>query len=278
MTFSNRSLVLVSVQDGHTLITENISFEIRACNWIERTVSQQQDDYQIESSSIDNYLPVLVDLPSINRTRKYVIDPPDDLFALDKQTKLNILILFGSNDILLRAFGLWPLLLINRSSLPLDQVFLSVTMSSSLDALCFLTRCDTSINYSLFECTSYLSDYHNDYFQLIRSLCRLKSLILFNDKIFTQLADLTSKCFSEFQNRLNHFCEKIRSEEQMKHWTFQSELMSLLATGNCSEYMQQNFFGNTFDYGYAKKLVLTFEETRAKSKELIVMFGRYSVN
>jgi hypothetical protein len=50
--------------------------------------------------------------------------------------------------------------------------------------------------------------------------------------------------------------------------------MSLLATGNCSDHMQQNFFGNIFDYGYAKKLVLAFDETRTKSKELIVMFGR----
>lgn len=145
-------------------------------------------------------------------------------------------------------------------------------MSSSLDTLCLFTRCDLSVNYSLFECTSFLSDYHNDYFHLTRSLCRIKSLILFNDKIFTTLIDLTTKCFSDFQTRINTFCET--SRQQMKQWTFQCELISLLSTGNSSEYMQQNFFGNIFDYGYAKKLVTAFEETKLKSKELIVMFGR----
>ncbi len=187
-------------------------------------------------------------------------------------SSLHSLILFGSNDILLRAFGLWPLLLINRLSLPSDQTLLSVTMSSSLDTLCLFTRSDHSVNYSLFECTSFLSDYHSDYFHLTRSLCRMKSLILFNDKTFTTLTELTSKCFSDFQTRMNTFCET--SRQQMKQWTFQCELMSLLSTGNCSEYMQQNFFGNIFDYGYAKKLVTAFEETRIKSKELIVIFGR----
>jgi len=88
--FSNRTLVLASVQDGHTLLSETLSFEIRSCNWIERTIGQQQDDSQLESTSIDNYLPVLVDLPSINRARKHIVDPPDDLFSLDKQTKLNM--------------------------------------------------------------------------------------------------------------------------------------------------------------------------------------------
>ncbi|CAF4236649.1 unnamed protein product, partial [Adineta steineri] len=73
--------------------------------------------------------------------------------------------------------------------------------------------------------------------------------------------------------RVNTFCETIQQQE-IKQWTFQCELMSLLATGNCSEHMQQNFFGNIFDYGYAKKLVTSFDETRIKSKELIVMFGR----
>jgi hypothetical protein len=100
----------------------------------------------------------------------------------------------------------------------------------------------------------------------------MKSLILFNDKTFTALTELTSKCFSDFQTRMNTFCET--SRQHMKQWSFQCELMSLLSTGNCSEYMQQNFFGNTFDYGYAKKLVTAFEETRSKSKELIVIFGR----
>ncbi len=91
VTFSNRSLVLASVQDGHTLLSETLPFEIRSCNWIERTHGQQsQDDHQFESISIENYLPVLVDLPSINRARKHVIDPPDDLFSLEKQTKLNM--------------------------------------------------------------------------------------------------------------------------------------------------------------------------------------------
>ena len=96
MTFSNRSLVLASVQDGHTLLSENVSFEIRSCNWIERAQGpqtqqqQQQDDHHLESTSIENYLPVLVDLPSINRSRKHVVDPPDDLFSLEKQSKLNM--------------------------------------------------------------------------------------------------------------------------------------------------------------------------------------------
>ena len=92
VTFSNRSLVLASVQDGHTLLSETLPFEIRSCNWIERiqTQQQQQDDHEVESISIENYLPVLVDLPSINRARKYVVDPPDDLFSLEKQTKLNM--------------------------------------------------------------------------------------------------------------------------------------------------------------------------------------------
>ena len=90
----------------------------------------------------------------------------------------------------------------------------------------------------------------------------------------TTLTELTSKCFSDFQLRVNTFCETIRQQE-IKQWTFQCELMSLLSTGNCSEHMQQNFFGNIFDYGYAKKLVTAFEETRIKSKELIVMFERY---
>jgi len=148
-------------------------------------------------------------------------------------------------------------------------------MSSSLDTICLLTRCDISVNYSLFECTSFLSDYHSDYFHLTRSICRIKSFILFNDKILTTLTDLTNKCFSDFQIRINTFCETTR--QQMKQWTFQCELMSLLSTGNCSEYMQQNFFGNIFDYGYAKKLVAAFEETRSKSKELIVMFERYKL-
>ncbi|CAF4073945.1 unnamed protein product, partial [Adineta steineri] len=272
VTFSNRSLVLASVQDGHSLLTETLPFEIRSCNWIERQQDENNHN-EFESIPIDDYLPVLVDLPSINRARKHVIDPPDDLFSLDKQTKLNILILFGTNDILLRAFGLWPLLLINRTSLPTDQSLLSVTMSSSLDTLCLLTKCDLSVNYSLFECTSFLSDYHHDYFHLTRSLCRIKSLILFNDKILTTLTELTTKCFSDFQSRVNTFCETIQQQE-IKQWTFQCELMSLLATGNCSEHMQQNFFGNIFDYGYAKKLVTSFDETRIKSKELIVMFGR----
>ncbi|CAF0841430.1 unnamed protein product [Adineta ricciae] len=275
VTFSNRSLVLASVQDGHTLSSETLPFEIRACNWVERITGQKDENVhtEFETAPIDDYLPVLVDLPSSNRTRKHVVDPPDDLFALDKQTKLNILILVGSNDVLLRAFGLWPLLIINRTSLPTDQTILSVTMSSSLDTLCLLTKSDTSMNYSLSESTSFLSDCHNDYVHLTRSLCRIKSLILFNDKIFTTLTELTTKCFADFQTRVNTFCQTMRQQET-KQWTFQCELMSLLATGNCSEPMQQNFFGNIFDYGYAKKLVAAFEETRAKSKELIIMFGR----
>jgi len=90
VTFSNRTLVLASVQDGHSLLSETLPFEIRSCNWIERTIGQQQDDNQFESISIENYLPVLVDLPSINRARKHIVDPPDDLFSLEKQTKLNM--------------------------------------------------------------------------------------------------------------------------------------------------------------------------------------------
>lgn len=148
-------------------------------------------------------------------------------------------------------------------------------MSPSLDSLCLFTRSEHSVNYSLFECTSFLSDYHADYYHLTRSLCRIKSLLLFNEKTFTALTELTSKCFSDFQARINTFCQTFRQQQpQTKEWNFQCELMSLLATGNCSEYMQQNFFGNIFDYGYAKKLVTAFEETRMKSKELIVMFGR----
>lgn len=82
------------MQDGHTLSSETLPFEIRSCNWIERAqgqqAQQQQDDHHFESVSIENYLPVLVDLPSINRARKHVVDPPDDLFSLEKQTKLNM--------------------------------------------------------------------------------------------------------------------------------------------------------------------------------------------
>ena len=146
-------------------------------------------------------------------------------------------------------------------------------MSPCLDTLCLLTRSDQSVHYSSVECTAFLSDHHSDYLQLTRSLCRIKSLISFNDKIFTTLAELTTKCFSDFQSRANTFCETTR-QQTVKQWTFQCELMSLLATGNSSENMQQNFFGNIFDYGYAKKLVAAFEETRVKSKELVVMFGR----
>ena len=183
------------------------------------------------------------------------------------------LILFGTNDILLRAFGLWPLLLINRSLLPIDQTLLSVTMSPSLDTLCLLTRGDHSVNYSLLESTTFLSDYHNDYLHLTRSLGRIKSLIIFNDKIFSTLVELTTKCLVDFQSRVTTFCQTSR-QQGMKSWTFQCELISLLATGNASEHMQQNFFGNIFDYGYAKKLLTAFEETKTKSKELVVMFGR----
>ncbi len=89
MTFSNRTFVLASVQDGHALLSETLPFENRSCNWIERTIGQQ-DDNQFESVPINDYLPVLVDLPSINRARKHIVDPPDDLFSLDKQTKLNM--------------------------------------------------------------------------------------------------------------------------------------------------------------------------------------------
>jgi len=92
VTFSNRTLVLASVQDGHTLLSETLPFEIRACNWVERTIGQQDENShaEFESIPIDDYLPVLVDLPSINRARKHVVDPPDDLFSLSKQTKLNM--------------------------------------------------------------------------------------------------------------------------------------------------------------------------------------------
>nr|ACI90361.1 hypothetical protein [Philodina roseola] len=273
--FSNRILVLASVQDGHQLLSESLSFETRNSNWIERIQGQQEEnvDNDLKSIPIDDYLPVLVDLPAVNRARKHVVDPPDDLFSLDKQNKLNILILFGTNDILLRAFGLWPLLLINRSLLPIDQTLLSVTMSPSLDNLCLLTRGDHSINYSLLECTTFLSDYHNDFLHLTRSLGRIKSLIIFNDKIFTTLVDLTTKCLADFQSRVNNFCQTSR-QQGMKFWSLQCELISLLSTGNCSENMQQNFFGNIFDYGYAKKLLATFDETKTKSKELIIMFSR----
>ena len=85
-------MVLASVQDGHLLLTETLPFEIRSCNWIERTSGQQDENThsQFETIPINDYLPVLVDLPSINRTRKHIVDPPDDLFSLDKQTKLNM--------------------------------------------------------------------------------------------------------------------------------------------------------------------------------------------
>ena len=146
-------------------------------------------------------------------------------------------------------------------------------MSPSLDSICLLTRSDHSINYSMLELTPFLSDYHCEYLHLARSLGRIKSLIIFNDKIFTTLIELTGKCFSDFQSRVNSFCQTVR-QQGTKRWTFQCELMSLLATGNCSELMQQSFFGSIFDYGYAKKLLATFEETRLKSKELVVMFNR----
>lgn len=92
VTFSNRSLTLASVQDGHTLLSENLPFEVRSMSWVERNVAQPDDNTHAQSESIpiDDYLPVLVDLPSISRTRKHVVDPPDDLFTLDKQTKLNM--------------------------------------------------------------------------------------------------------------------------------------------------------------------------------------------
>ena len=90
--FASRTLVLVSVQDGHLLSSETLPFEIRSSNWIERKIGQSDENIHIEfeSISIKDYLPALVDLPSINRSRKYVIDPPDDLFTLEKQTKLNV--------------------------------------------------------------------------------------------------------------------------------------------------------------------------------------------
>jgi hypothetical protein len=92
VVFSNRSLVLVSVQDGYQLLSEVLPFEIRSCQWIERLHGQQEEtiDSEFQSTSIDQYLPVLVDLPAVNRARKHVVDPPDDLFTLDKQTKLNM--------------------------------------------------------------------------------------------------------------------------------------------------------------------------------------------
>lgn len=84
--------MLASVQDGHSLLSETLPFEIRACNWVERTVGQKEETAhaEFESVPIDDYLPVLVDLPSINRTRKHIVDPPDDLFTLDKQSRLNM--------------------------------------------------------------------------------------------------------------------------------------------------------------------------------------------
>ena len=92
VTFSNRSVVLASVQDGHTLSSEALPFEIRSCSWVERIqpVQEETNPTQFVSKSIDAYLPVLVDLSSVNRARKHVIDPPDDLFSLDKQSKLNM--------------------------------------------------------------------------------------------------------------------------------------------------------------------------------------------
>ena len=92
MIFSNRILVLASIQDGHQLLSENLPFEIRTCNWIERIQGQTEEniDQDLKSIPIEDYLPVLVDLPAVNRARKHVVDPPDDLFSLDKQTKLNL--------------------------------------------------------------------------------------------------------------------------------------------------------------------------------------------
>ena len=90
VTFSNRTLVLASVQDGHQLLSETLPFEIRSCKWIERIQGVQPEDNQFKSVPIENYLTVLVDLQSINRARNHVVDPPDDLFSLDKQTKLNM--------------------------------------------------------------------------------------------------------------------------------------------------------------------------------------------
>jgi hypothetical protein len=92
VTFSNRTLVLASVQDGHQLLSELLPFEVRSCNWIERIQSQHDEttDTQCPSIPIDDYLPVLVDLPTVNRARKHVVDPPDDLFSLDKQIKMNM--------------------------------------------------------------------------------------------------------------------------------------------------------------------------------------------
>jgi hypothetical protein len=146
-------------------------------------------------------------------------------------------------------------------------------MSPSLDSLCLVTRTDLAVNYSLAEYTTFLADYHHDYLHLTRSLGRIRSLVIFNDKIFTTLVELTSKCLSDFQIRVNTFCQTVRKTD-IRSWTFQCELMSLLSTGNCSELMQQNFFGHVFDYGYSKKLLVAFDETRVKSKELIVMFER----
>lgn len=92
VTFSNRSLVLASVQDGHQLLSETLPNEIRSCHWLERILGPQDEDLEIpyESVPTDDYLPPLVDLPSVNRARKHIVDPPDDLFSLDKQNKLNM--------------------------------------------------------------------------------------------------------------------------------------------------------------------------------------------
>lgn len=80
------------MQDGHQLLSEALSFETRTCNWVERIHGQQEEniDTDLKSVPIDDYLPVLVDLPAVNRARKHVVDPPDDLFSLDKQNKLNM--------------------------------------------------------------------------------------------------------------------------------------------------------------------------------------------
>ncbi|CAF1410286.1 unnamed protein product [Didymodactylos carnosus] len=290
VSFGNRNLVLASVQDGYTLCSESLSFDVKSCCWVERS---SDDAGQLKSPSADlahlnitiyKYLPILIDLPSINRPRKFIVDPPDDLFCLAKQTKLNILILLGQNEILLRAFGLWPLLFINRSTLFVDQC-LFVTMSPLLDRLCILSTTkstsDTSISqlhYSTFDCTSFLSDYHQDYLELTRSLCRIKSLLLFGEKIYQTLIDLVTKCFIEFDKKVQTFCDETKEillqSAPQQQWTFQSELMSLLATGNCSENMSNGFFTNIYDYGYSKKLITTFEECRTKSKELLILFGR----
>ena len=54
-------------------------------------------------------------------------------------------------------------------------------------------------------------------------------------KLSQHLTELTSKCFSDFQSRVNTFCETMQDNKRLKQWTFQCELMSLLSTGNCSE-------------------------------------------